>query len=49
MIKARVIKHGIAYVDLYNEGIVKPLACTGDDIAIDGAYPNDKGYLIVAK
>lgn len=48
MIKNIAIKYGIDYIDLYNDGIVKPLVYTGDDMTIDGVHPNDKGHLIVA-
>ena len=49
MIKYIATKHGIDYIDLYNNGFEKPLVCTGDDLTIDGLHPNDKGHLLVAK
>ena len=43
-----VSEYGIDFVDLYENGIPKPLISTGDQYTVDGVHPNDKGYEIIA-
>ena len=42
-------EYNVDFLDLYNNGIPKPLVCTGDEYTVDGVHPNDKGYLLIAK
>lgn len=35
-------------IDLYENGIPKPLVSTGDEYTVDGVHPNDKGYALIA-
>lgn len=42
-------EYGIDFLDLYTDGIPKPLVDTGDEYTVDGVHPNDKGYELIAK
>ena len=41
-------EYGIDMIDLYENGIPKPLLTTGDEYTVDGVHPNDRGYLLIA-
>jgi len=41
-------EYGIDFIDLYENGIPKPLVSTGDEYTIDGVHPNDAGYAFIA-
>ena len=49
IIRAKCEKAGIDYIDLYNNGIPKPLTDKGDEYTVDGLHPNDKGHLFIAE
>ena len=42
-------EYEIAFLDLYTNGIPKPLVDIGDDYTVDGVHPNDKGYFLIAE
>ena len=42
-------EYSIDVLDLYNNGIPKPLVNTGDGYTVDGVHPNDNGYALIAK
>lgn len=46
--KAIVSEYGIDFIDLYENGIPKPLTDKGDEYTVDGVHPNDKGYALIA-
>ena len=41
--------YGVDILDLYQDGIPKPLCDTGDEYTTDGVHPNDNGYRLIAK
>lgn len=49
IIRAKCEKAGIDYIDLYNNGIPKPVTDKGDEYTADGLHPNDKGHLFIAE
>ena len=42
-------EYGIDILDLYENGISKPLVNTGDEYTVDGVHPNDKGHRLIAE
>lgn len=48
-IRSECEKEGVDYIDLYNDGIPKPLTDKGDEYTADGLHPNDKGHLFIAE
>ena len=46
--KSIISEYGIDFIDLYENGIPKPLVSTGDEYTLDGVHPNDKGYDLLA-
>ena len=48
--KMRLIisEYGIDYIDLYENGIEKPMTNLGDEYTVDGLHPCDKGYVLIA-
>lgn len=42
-------EYKIDTIDLYENGIPKPLVNTGDDYTVDGVHPNDNGYKLIAE
>lgn len=49
IIRSKCEKEGVDYIDLYNDGIPKPLTDKGDEYTADGLHPNDKGHLFIAE
>ena len=49
IIRSKCEKAGVDYIDLYNDGIPKPLTDKGDEYTADGLHPNDKGHLFIAE
>ena len=49
IIRSKCEKDGVDYIDLYNDGIPKPLTDKGDEYTADGLHPNDKGHLFIAE
>ena len=49
IIRAKCEKAGIDYIDLYKNGIPKPVTDKGDEYTADGLHPNDKGHLFIAE
>lgn len=49
IIRSKCEKEGVDYIDLYNDGIPKPLTEKGDEYIADGLHPNDKGHLFIAE
>ena len=49
IIRAKCEKAGINYIDLYKNGIPKPVTDKGDEYTADGLHPNDKGHLFIAE
>ena len=41
-------EYEIEFIDLYENGIPKPLVKTGDGYTVDGLHPNDKGHELIA-
>lgn len=46
--RAILTEYGIDFIDLYENGIPKPLARAADEYTADGVHPNDKGHALVA-
>lgn len=42
-------EYEISYIDLYENGIPKPITNTGDAYTVDGVHPNDNGYQLIAE
>ena len=42
-------EYEISYIDLYENGIPKPITNTGDAYTVDGVHPNDNGYALIAE
>jgi lysophospholipase L1-like esterase len=42
-------EYGIDILDLFENGIPKPIVNTGDEYTVDGVHPNDSGYQFIAK
>ena len=42
-------EYRIDVLDLYENGIPKPLVNTGDEYTVDGVHPNDNGYAFIAE
>ena len=49
IIRSKCKKEGVDYIDLYKDGIPKPLTDKGDEYTADGLHPNDKGHLFIAE
>ncbi len=49
IIRSKCEKAGVDYIDLYRDGLPKPLTDKGDEYTIDGLHPNDKGHLYIAE
>lgn len=41
-------EYGLNILDLYENGIPKPLVSTGDEYTVDGVHPNDNGHRLIA-
>ena len=46
--RAIISEYRIDFIDLYENGIPKPLTYKGDEYTVDGVHPNDKGYALIA-
>ena len=42
-------EYGVDILDLYQDGIPKPLSNDGDEYTADGVHPNDNGYRLIAE
>ena len=49
IIRSKCEKEGVEYIDLYADGLPKPLNDKGDEYTIDGLHPNNKGHLYIAE
>ena len=42
-------EYGVDILDLYENGIPKPIVSTGDEYTVDGVHPNDNGHRLIAE
>ncbi len=49
IIRSKCEKEGVDCIDLYTDGLPKPLTDKGDEYTVDGLHPNDKGHLYIAE